>query len=239
MNKQFENQLKQTFTAPEPQNRDGFLAKLHYPKAKFSEVFLTQIKYTKPIYWIVTALFLVAIFIITKTQMLDSNHLIVISSILPLFSLFGITELHKSASHNMAEIELSCKYNLAFLVLIRITIIGITSLVLLVVAVVFTRDIGFGLLRNALYIAVPFLTVNFISIWLINHLKSRETLYITMGSTAFISILQMAFSSDLIKLYSENSIGIWIFTCGIIIALLTNEIYKLFKKSEELSWNFA
>ena len=239
MNNQFKKDIKKVFTAPPSQRKDEFISQLHYPKSTLFEVFISQIGYIKKSYWVISILILAIMGTVIRVSTIPTGILTAFSVLTPFLTLLCSSEIHKSVSHNMAELELSCKHSFSQITLMRLTIVGTISAFTLLVIIIMSRDIGFGLIRNGLYLTVPFLLSSYLSLWIMNHFKIRETLYICCGVTVFVSVSHFILSSTIIKYYDFSTANLWLFALILIGGLLALEILKFIKKSEELSWNLA
>ncbi len=66
----------------------------------------------------------------------NTAHFIwIVSSFLPFIALAGFTEIARSTSYNMAELEMSCKYSLSHVLLARLGILGLTEAILFAVII--------------------------------------------------------------------------------------------------------
>ena len=237
MNRKFKKELKSVFEVEPSKRKNAFIKQLSYPKSHTMEVILSQVGYIRKSFWIVSFGLVAFMMAILKTNEMSTETIAFLSAVLPFFSLLGVGELHKSISHNMAELELSCKHNLGEVTLIRLVIVSSVSVCILLMSIFIAKDIGFGLYRNTLYMTVPFLISSYLSLWIINRFKTRETIYVSGGVTVCISVLQIVCSTSVRGYYMHATMEFWVIVLLATIGLLTYEIVKLVKKTEELAWN--
>lgn len=239
MDKKLKQALKQNFIPPSPQKKDDFLSYLTYPKATFSEVLFSQIGFIRKRVWFAFTLLLVLAFTSTNYLPLDENIVSIISAMLPIFSLVAITEIYKSTAYNMTEMEIACKYDLSKITLMRLSILGTVGIILLFVYVLTVSNNDLGLIRNIVYLAVPYLLSTNISLVVISKLKSKDTGYVCnavcLGVSAGVMVLQNACNF----IYSLDYVAIWTISFILLIALLGVNLVIFRKSQEELQWNLA
>lgn len=239
MDKKLGQAIKQNFIPPSPQKKDDFLANLTYPKASFSEMLFSQIWFIRKRVWLTFTLLLILAFTSTNCLPLDENIVSIISAMLPIFSLVAITEIYKSTAYNMAEMELACKYDLSKITLMRLSILGTVGIILLFVYVLIVSNNNLGLIRNLVYLAVPYLLSTNISLVVISKLKSKDTGYVCsavcLGVSVGVIVLQNAYNF----IYSVDYVAIWTISF-ILLTLLLGANLVIFRKSQEdLQWNLA
>lgn len=239
MNKKLKKALKSAFCAPKPTRKLEFLNSLYYPKATYLEFCLSQIGYIRKRFWCLSILSLVVLVAISLNLKQDYEVVGILSAILPLLTLISITEIRKSISFNMAELEMSCKYNFGKITLIRLSSIAVCHFVILSLALlIFKNQSQYGMIRYSLYAVTPFLLSSYLSFWVTNHIKSKDTLYVCSGVTAFISISVIVMSSGVTAIYEGNYTMLWGVAFITIAALLIKEIYFLLTERTE-QWSLA
>lgn len=241
MRKNLKEQLKNAFDAPVPTRKAKFLQSINFPKANLLDFILAQIGYIRKRVWIISGLLvIVSLFALSFTADDGSLSLIwVISSILPIISLVIVTEVAKSASYNMAELEMSCKYNLAGVMLTRLGILSCFNILIFgVIIAAFMSKADYSLFRAVIYMLAPFMLTCSLSVFTLNRLRSRETIYICGGISGFVSIANALFTSQYKAAFSDEYMKIWILAFIILSLFTVMESIKLIKKTEELQqWN--
>lgn len=239
MNRKLKKALKMTFNAPESTKKSEFLNSLPYPKTTNFEFYFSQIGYISKRFWCLSVILLIIMAAFSLRFKQGKEIVGILSAALPLLTLTGITEISKSVSFNMTELEMSCKYNLSKITLLRLSAIGTFHFVILLLSLlIFKNQSQYGIFRYALYAVTPFLLSSYLSFWMTNHLKSKETLYICTGITAFISLAVFIMSSNLTVIYKGNYTLFWGMAFIAISVLLMKEIYFLMMGGNE-QWNFA
>jgi len=237
-----EKELKHAFDTPPPARKEQFINRLDYPRASRFEFISSQIGYIRKRVWICSlVLFMITLICLYSTK--ASVSLIwVVSSAFPFISLLSISEIAKSTTYNMEELEMSCKYNILEVSLIRLGILGLANLALLIgIMLLLTckTDFGldFGFIRLGLYLLTPYLLNCYGTLFVINRLQSRETMYFCGAVTTFVSALNILLATQVDEIYTEKYRICWDIAFIILVIFCVKELVKLFKKMEELQWN--
>ena len=240
MNKKMKSRLKAVFDAPAPTGKTEFLQSINFPKISRFDFILGQIGYIRKKVWIISCL-LVTVVLFALRFLTDDNSLNliwIVSSLLPFISLMTITEIARSVSYNMAELEMSCRYNFAGIVLTRLGILSCFNiLVFAPIILSFPGEVGFGIFRLAVYLFVPFMLTCSLSLYVLNRLQSGRTTYICCGISCFVVILNLLFTAQYSMAFSEKYFSLWGLFFIILSIFTVGETIKLIKKTEELQWN--
>lgn len=237
MNKKLKQGLMQSFTPPPPQYKEQFASSISYPKASFCEVAISQIGFIRKRVWLSFVLSVCFAFCYTQFVNMPENIIAGVSAILPLFSLCTIAEVYKSTAYNMEETELACKYNLPKITLMRLGILGTVNFIVLVLFVIIVEKNDFGMLRNTIYISVPYLLSSYLSLFIITKFHLKETIYICAAISGAISVLMMLVGSSYKFIYNTEFTAIWLTMFTLLIGLLSYNLIKFTKSQEELQWN--
>lgn len=231
--------LSTAFDAPEPSRKVEFLYNLQYPKATNFELYLSQIGYIRKRFWFLSVLLMIGMILLSFQFEQGEDIVSLLSALLPLLTITGITEISKSISNNMEELEMSCKYNLGIITLIRLLVIGVFHFSILLLSLFLFKDqSGYDLFPYALYVISPFILSCYLSLWFTNHLKSKDTIYICSGVTIFISIITFIMHLNLTVIFKGAYVLYWVMAFIGITVLLIKEIYFLLNKKTE-EWNFV
>lgn len=237
MNRKLKQALTLAFQAPAPSGKTEFLSRLPYPKATGLEFFLSQIKYIRKRFWCLSVLVLVALTVCSAAFYQGQEIVGILSALLPLLTLASLSELHKSVSFQMAELESSCKYNLEKVTLIRLCVLDSFHLSILLLCLFFFKSQSqYNLLRYAVYAVTPFLLSSYLSFWMTNHLSSKHTLTLCSGITLILSgILSQ---TNPVVIFSEHYTVVWCIAFLLFGGLLCKELY-FFLTERSKQWNFA
>jgi len=240
MNKKLKENLRVAFDAPMPKQKTEFLLSVNFPKASRFDFLLAQIGYIRKRVWIVTFLAVVPSLTVLSSQITENvlNFVWVVSSLLPFIALAGITEIARSVSHNMLELEISCKYSFSDIVLARLGILSCTNMIMFAVIIASFRAAGsIEILRLGTYLFVPFLLTCSLSLFALNRLRSKEGIYICGGISCGISILNAILSNSYRIVFSGEYMMFWRIAFILLLIWTAGELIKLIRKTEELKWN--
>ena len=259
MKKRFREQLKKAFDAPaqtpNQTKKTEFIQSINFPKTNRFDFILGQIGYIRKRVWIISCLLLIAALVCLWFFNSDSinnslDFIWIISSFIPFISLITVTEITRSTSYNMAELEMSCKYNFADIVLARLGILSFFNMAVFgVIILSFISEISkinkigevnLSVFIAGIYMLVPFMLTCSLSLFAVNRLRSRETTYICGGISCFIGIANSIFTSFINQhktAFSDDYLSLWSLTFIILIIWTVHEVTKLVKKTEEIQWN--
>lgn len=136
------------------------------------EIILTHASHLSPWIWLVQTGFLIMLFIFAF--MGDRKQVYVYMLFLaPGLILILLWELSKTFSHNMWELEASCRYNLAQLFFFRLCILSGTDFLVLGSALAAFRMAGGLLWQFALCVLLPFFLSASLCLWTLRHFGNR------------------------------------------------------------------
>lgn len=177
-------------------------------KSYFTRI-LEEAAFISPMTWAMQAILFV-FFASRKIVNLD-----VLSILAPLVGIIGITEILKSYSHNVWEVETVCRYDLRQLMGMKMLIIGITDFLILISMIAIVGETGETLVRSLFFILVPFHLSNgiYLAIMKVMNRKCSNTILIMAG-------ILCAFLVSIGKTYFTVSIE--------IKEVLSNSIFLVF-----------
>jgi len=244
MNKKLKKALQAAFEAPPPTDQERFLKQLHYPKITYHEFLLNQIHYIRKRVW-TASVFIVLFGWIVAFQLPalqywnpDGMKIWNISAVLPFLAMITVTEIYRSASCHMAELEGSCRFSLPQIVMARVSILGVTNFFVLIALFIFMDQVSaYSLLQIVSYSMVPYLVVCSVCLWLLNRMRDSDGLYACAATTGLVSVTSIFCESMAEVFYSDTYLYGWlmIFICCFI--LIVFQMHKLIKQMEEKQWN--
>ena len=238
MNKKLEKALKGAFNAPPPKMKVEFIKSFEYPTTSRRDFFTAQLGYIRKRVWAMSFLMIAAVMVALRYQE-DVNVIVwITASFLPFFVLLGLTELAKSMSFNMAELEMSCRYSLSDITLIRLGIIGaVNTVTFIILTVVLSWGNDIGLLALTAQMFTPYLLACCLSLFSLNRFRGKERLYICGGASCLVSIMSgVVFNPFYMVLQYENLL-LWVFWS--LLAWAIAEAIKFIKKQEDYQWNLS
>ena len=182
--------LRRAFTPPEPQNKDKFLKSLCCPRMSYFEFILSQICYIRKRVWIFSMLLLLislgAVCVIPRGEI---YAVWIISAFVPFLALLTAAEISRSNLFGISEIEAACRFSLPQLTGARMIILGICNFaVISVIVISFDLFSPLGIMKAALYILTPYITVNGISLAILNRISGPDGVYVSAAAAVGVSL---------------------------------------------------
>jgi hypothetical protein len=237
MNRKMKQSLQAAFAAPKPTKKAAFLAALPYPRTRMIDFLLGQAGYIRKRVWLLALAVMAAVLLLPRLPVIQNagDMLWLASSFLPFLALVGSTELARSVSCRMAELETSCRYDFSRVILARLVIIGAADVVVFIPLCVFCFDRAEASpLLTGLRLFLPFLLTCALSLTALNRLRSRDGVYVSGAAACAVSLANI--------LWRGAWAGTWLFPAGIVAILLllwtAREITKIVRKSEEV-WSYS
>lgn len=237
MNKKIKEELKRSFNPPNLniEKKKIFLSEINYPTESLFEVFFVQVQYISKKFWILSIFIMALITGVIQKNKDIYDTLLLISCLLTFFVIISVGEISKSISYNMQELEMSCKYNLEKLTLIQMTIIGsFHFVILLILMIIFGNISGFGFIRTTLYCIMPYMIVNYTSLFILNHIKVKENLYICNAVVFFTSIILFILNIYEINKFLFSNTTLLLLGFIMFFILIIKEIILLTKERGDL-----
>lgn len=182
--------LIETFTPPEPQKKNEFLNSLHYPKLSYSGFILSQISYIRKRVWLFSAAVLLAIIGAVCLIHQDEIYVVwIISALIPFLALLTTMEISRSDIFGMSEIEIGCRFSLPQLAGARMIILGTCNFTIIaIITVILGVYSPLSILKSALYVLTPYITVNGLSLFILNRVHGAEGVYISLAAALGVSL---------------------------------------------------
>ncbi len=241
MKSELKEQLRQVFDAPDSRRKEEFLQNFNYPKATYREFVFHQIGYIRKRVWGFSLVLLLSVFAVCKIiKDIEATYSMiwVISSLFPLLALLASTEIARSSSFRMSELEMTTRFNLGEVLLMRMGILGLTNAFVFGIVLFFVSfKINYGCLQLGLYLSVPYLITCLGSLMLMNRISSREVVYCCAGVSCFVIVCNGILANSRLMIYSDKFVFFWIILFILLCIAITNQSSKLIKNTEALQWN--
>lgn len=243
MDRELQRALKQAYETPKSKEKEQFIKNLGFPKTDRRDFIIGQVAYIQKSVWIVSVLlFLVVVYFCFSSgkNFRTDSFLWEISSVLPFLALFSVTELFRSQRYCMSELEAGCRFGLPQVMLAKMFILGVwNSAVLAAVILLLGSCLPDGIGIIALYLLTPFLLVCGVSLFILNRIRSRNSLYICAAVTAGINLLNMIVQKSLLAAGGRSGRFIMLFLLFAGILMTGIQIKGMFQKMEEEQWSFV
>jgi hypothetical protein len=242
VNKKLRQNISVAFNAPAPKRKTEFLLSLNFPKATRLDFIFAQVGYLRKRVWMVTLLAIVPALLMLYSNITENalGFVWVISSLLPFIVLAGITEISRSVSHNMAELEAGCKYSFSDVVLVRLGILGCLNLLMFAIVITsFSMAGSVQVLPLGIHLFVPFLLTCALSLYSLNHFRSKENVYICGGIACFVSIANTFLANQYRSAFAEEYLMFWGIAFCVLLIWTVRETIRLNRRTEEYQWNLS
>jgi len=212
--------LRNAFTPPKPQSRHKFLKTIRYPKMSYFEFILSQICYIRKRIWIFSIVLLLialgAVCFIPQDQMYS---VWIVSAFIPFLALLTATEISRSDIFGMSEIEAGCRFSLPQLTGARMIILGACDFTIIpIISVILGVSSPFGIIKTALYILTPFITVNGISLAILNKISGSDGIFISAAAAVGVSLAGvLSFSKIVLDVRWINTVCVALCVVGLIV----------------------
>ena len=182
-------------------------------------------------------LFLIlGVFIIYYTSF-ESTRLL-LSLVMPILAFFQVAEIQRSFKYNMYEIEMACKVNLREIVTTRLIIMTTINLLIMTLFVVISgAKFHTGIHLLIIYLLVPFLITNVVTMELSRLLKNKQNDVVNICIALLVNMILFVSHIRFPYIYESSSVFIWVIILFISGFYLIKNIYQIYEKEDEYIWN--
>ena len=221
-------EIRKYFEAPEPERKQVFLETVAHlpvqPPEKTSIVYIAWVQffYISKWLWALSAFIFTCIFI--SSRYISADMLWLLSAALPFVVAFSLSESLRSVIYGMREFEMSSRFTLKSIIMMRVIITGAVNLLMLLVAAGLS---GGGMCRNMLYMLVPYLSSATGGFIILRKFTSREGVYFSSAFGAVIGLINLKGVYSYSWIYSARYTGIWLAVVIVLLAAASYEGYKM------------
>ena len=206
-------------------------------KENYFQKIIKQIPFINKTTVIIQFLLLILGVIIINYTSFESTRLL-LSLVMPILAFFQVAEMQRSFKYNMYEIEMACKVNLREIITTRLIIMTVINLLIMTLFVIIAGtkfQTGINLL--IVYLLVPFLITNVLTMELSKLLKNRQNDVANMGIALLVNMVLFLSHIRFPFVYENSCIYIWIIVLLIKRFYLIKNIYQIYEKEDEYIWN--
>lgn len=200
----------------------------------FFQFFLSQLRFIRKSAWVIQFIIVLLYSCSLFNLVGNAEGIMLLSPISPLIVVFSMFELSRSYVQGTIEIELSMKFSFKQLMLVRISITGISDVFFLTL-ILFISKLQLSMTINALilYLFVPFLITAFGCLWSINHFSDEKCNYCCIVLGLFISIILWIAIKQFPQIYETSALGIWVIIFLIALTGVILELCKMLKHCDQ------
>ena len=229
--------IKQACEPPAPKNKEVFLRQFREPLGGYGDFIISQAGYIKK--RMAAMSFLVFILCLMWSLLSDRVSSAVLSAFMPFLILFSAMEISRSSSYSMAELEMSCRYCLADVILARCFILGALQLLSVILLIALrAHKCGDGLMASALYILTPYMLSLALSMAALRKTGAKNS-YVPVVLCCFVSLGCILSAYSFPWIFSrEYAQGWWMALAGLCL-LAVYEITRHKRKLVHNEWNMS
>lgn len=232
-------ELKKSFEPPEPLGKQEFVRNFNYPKASPLEVFKVQAGYIPKFVWIVSVFPILLLLLLEYPAGVPfkSYDLIwYLSAFMPILAVLAVTETFRSGVYGMAELEMTAKYNLPQILLMRMGILGTLDLLLVFASIpLVVRSGGVNFLQAAVYLLVPWECTCLLTFQIEKTRKEKGTVLGNILCGVFVCMIEIFLGNNREFAYDWKEMPVWALIFCVLSVLLARQIWRIRQEMEE--WN--
>lgn len=176
----------------------------------FWAFFWSQLRFIKKHVWLIQFAVVAACGICLYGSRAAGNALSGVSAILPLSFLAGVGELSRAFENNTAELEMSSKFTLHRAMLSRLTLLGLSDVLVLTAACAMVyAALSVSFINIFMYLCVPFLVTTFGCLCILNHVCTKRCAFCCVAWGAGITALSLLLSNTVPALYEKSLFWCW------------------------------
>lgn len=233
MNNEIKERIKSSCVVPNSKRKDSFLKEHRKTEISMKNLYMIQVSYIDSSIWIYSAV--IAIILLLVSVYAKSYAVWVTSAFMPILATISITENHKSEIYQMNELEMSARFSLKTVVMIRMSIFGIVHSIILIMLSLLSSLSTMNLL---VYLLVPYLITSNTNSVLLRHYHGKSALLWCLANSFIMSMMWFILSMKSYQLYSAVMFPYWIVMLIIMAFLgILNTIIML--KRTECFYGFS
>lgn len=197
--------LQRLFEAPPPKGKRKFFRELDLQPMSTGHVLWQQVSYVFKWSWAVSVFSLVGILYLNYFY--GSALLGTVLALMPFLAVTVVTECVRSRMYGMEELEMSTRFSLKSVLLVRMGIVGIENLLLAIVAAFLIQG---SIFQTALYLFVPYLLTTYGCFLAVRKIYAKEVVYACMGIAVTVSAVTRMGEIYFRWIFQERYLGVWI-----------------------------
>lgn len=196
---------------------------------------MQEVFYISPVFWILNSLFLLTG--IAAVFISEQSPYAIIMILAPIPTITGLLEVFKSRNGNMAELEMSFKFNLQEVILSKMIVIGgfnvIINLLVTLSISYFYQDIWLSKLM--LYWITPFTVITATCFVIVNRI--RHTYAVTAGLVIWIGFGSLVSQTQVIERLENVPVPIYVLVIVLAALLIIFQMKQLYKRGVTFEFN--
>lgn len=234
--REIKQQLKNAYALPESLDEKRFIRKYEIRSLQLMEIIKQEFRYMGMQSIISGMMFTILMWAIAKTENIDLIW--VVASMIPICAMVPMILLSRSERYGMNELEVSSRFSLRFIRLVRMFIVGIITVGLFIALGIIFRVLF--ILSGTDYLIMfvfPYLISDLGAMIVTRKWHRKDNVIGIFAVCIFCSIAPLAIREIKIAIQLPNMfIGVGIIA---LAALVIRECVLYVKESENISWNLC
>lgn len=227
MNNDIKERLKSVCTVPDPKRKDSFLKDHRKKEISIKELYIIQFSYIAPVIWILSAVIVAVLLVISIYA--EGYAVWVTSAFMPVLSTIAMTENHKSEIYQMNELEMSARFSIKTITMIKMSIFGIVHSIILIMLSLLS---SLNSIYSLVYLLVPYLITSNTSSILLRHYHGKSVLLGCLANSFIVSMVLFVLSKKSHHLYSAVMFPYWVVVLVLMLLLGIWNIFISLKRTE-------
>ena len=240
MNKKTKAELMRLYRAPDPVKKRTFFREMGVQPMSTGHILWVQFSHISRWSWLVAAtMLLVMVYFHSfygnslKGNAFDGREwFCVVLVFMPFLAATCVSESVRSAMYGMEELEMSARFSLKSIILVRMGIVGIQNLLLAMLAALF---VGESFFQNVVYLLVPYLFTTFGSFLLVRKRRGGEEMYYCAGLALAVSGVLLESSWEFPWIYQDKYIAVWLVLAVVLVWMVYCESRKILLLAENIA----
>ena len=232
ISKQEKELLQQAFSVPAPKKKRAFLRTLPRQEVGLGTLMLSQAAYIRKWVWAMSLLLFGLV--VLMAQYVELDVIWILSAIMPFAALLLVMEFAKSSAYGMTELEMTSRFSLRTILLARMVMLGAVQFFGLLLTVPIA---GMTLLKNGVYLLVPYLLTALLGLVTVRRIHGKEGLFVCGSISAFVCVLAPMSKHFVPMLYAQENRMLWVFAAVLLLAGFVKEYRTSINHLEEFVWN--
>ena len=205
MRKIGKQELQRLYEAPPPRGKRKFFRELELQPMSTCHILWQQLSYVSKWSWVLAVFSLMAILYLNYFY--GSVLLGAALALMPFLAVNVVTECVRSGIYGMEELEMSTRFSLKSILLMRMGIVGFENLILAIAAAILIQG---SIFQTALYLFAPYLLTTYGCFLAVRKILSKEVLYTCVGIAVAVNAIMGMGEKFFPWIFHERYMEVWL-----------------------------
>lgn len=207
--------LRRLYEAPAPIRKRKFFREIGIGPMRIGQIFWGQFSHISKWSWFMAVILLIAMIYVnyfggdtlTGSSPTEREWFGMFLAFMPFLAVTCVSESVRSAMYGMEELEMSARFSLKSIILVRMGIVGLENFLLALAVALF---VGENFFQSIAYLLVPYLITTYGSFLLVRRRRNGEEIYLCAGLAAAVSGMMLVSTWECRWVYQERYIVVWL-----------------------------